>query len=322
MTVPVGICSTAHVHADAYLEVLEDLGAAEVVGLAADDHRAEELGRAHEVPVRPQEAILEDAEAVVVASTNADRSRWIEPAAAAGVAVLAEKPLATTTARAEQLVATCAEAGVTLAVAMPLRHCRPAERARKLLLDGAIGDLEAVSGTNRGLLPGGWFQDPDAAGGGAVMDHTVHIVDLVCWWTGERVEEVYAETATYFHDGPLEDVNYLSMTLSDGTIVSLDGSWSRPEGWRFWGDATVELVGTDGTMDVDCFGDVLTLTRSGAGGESVHYGRDPNRRLLEQFLATVAGGGGHIATGREAVDAVAVVEAAYESADRGEPVTV
>jgi predicted dehydrogenase len=30
-------------------------------------------------------------------------------------------------------------------------------------------------------MPGGWFCDPLLAGGGAVIDHTVHVIDLLRW---------------------------------------------------------------------------------------------------------------------------------------------
>jgi predicted dehydrogenase len=39
----------------------------------------------------------------------------------------------------------------------------------------------AVNATNHGQIPGGWFLDPEASGGGAVMDHTVHVADLLRW---------------------------------------------------------------------------------------------------------------------------------------------
>lgn len=320
MTVRVGLCSTAHVHAEGYAALLAEMAEVEFVGVAHDDHDAAAVAESVDVPVREQGELLEVADAVIVASTNTNRQTWIEPAAAAGVDVLAEKPLATTVDEAQRLADLCAD--VTLGVAMPLRHSVPAARARSLVADDAIGDLVAISGCNRGLLPGGWFQDPEAAGGGAVMDHTVHIVDLVQWLTGERVTEIYAETATRFHDGPLEDVNHLSMTLSDGTVFSLDGSWSKPEEFRFWGDATVELVGTEGTISLDCFAETARLTESGDGESALYLGVDPNERMLAEFVAAVRDGTGQVTPAAAGVDAVRVLEAAYESADQERPVSI
>ena len=155
------------------------------------------------------------------------------------------------------------------------------------------------------------------------MDHTVHIVDLVHWLTGQRVAEVYAETATRFTDASVEDVNVLSMTLEDGTPFLLDGSWSKPDAWESWGDAFLEITGTDGVIDVDCFAQRYRVTRDEApeGVSSVFYGTDPNRRMLERFAETVRGTE-PASPARDAVDALAVVDAAYRSAERTEAVAV
>lgn len=323
MTVRIGLCSHAHIHASTYATILDQLDAVELVGLATERDGAEAFAREHDLVLLDRETLLDVADAVVVASTNADRERWVVPAAEGGVDVLCEKPLAPSAATAAQLDSACREARVTLAMAMPLRHCVPAVQAKELLTDDVIGDLKAVCGTNRGLLPGGWFRDPEAAGGGAVMDHTVHVVDLVHWLTGERVDTVYADTATRFHDGPLEDVNLLSMTLTDGTAFSLDGSWSKPEGWRFWGDATVELVGTAGTLAVNCFDEILRSSTVEGGETEVFVGQDPTERLLRSFVAAVCGKSApDLATGTDGVEAVRVIEAAYESATRGHEVAV
>ena len=155
------------------------------------------------------------------------------------------------------------------------------------------------------------------------MDHTVHVVDLVHWLTGTRVGEVYAETATRFADIAVEDVNVLSMALEDGTPFLLDGSWSKPDEWESWGDATLEATGRRGVLDLDVFAQRFRVTRDAApsGVSSVFHGTDPNRRMLERFVETVRGSDS-ASPGGDAADAVAVVEAAYESAAAGKSINV
>jgi predicted dehydrogenase len=326
MTVSLGILSAAHLHSNAYASVVDGLDDAELVGVADDDEeRGREFAADHDTEFAAAGDLLEAADGVVVCSANADHVRWVEAAADAGVDVLCEKPLAPEVAEAERIVGTCEAAGVHLGVAMPLRFSHPARDTKERLTEGELGELRAISGTNRGKMPDGWFADPDASGGGAVLDHTVHIVDLVHWLTGERVSEVYAETATRIHDVPVEDVNVLSMELTDGTQFSLDGSWSRPERWDFWGDATVELVGDDAVLSVDCFDQTFEHTRDGEaadGVQSVYWGTDPNEGLIADFADAVLDGRPPEISGSEGVDAVRVVAAAYESAERGEPVAV
>lgn len=324
--VRIGLLSTAHPHAGAYVAQLADLEGAELVGVADEDaDRGRRFAETHGVEYREADGLLADVDGVAICSANAGHLRWAERAANAGVHVLSEKPLAPTAEDARSVVDVCSDAGVRLGVAMPLRFSVPAREAKRALEDGTVGALEAIVGTNRGKMPGDWFTDPAAAGGGAVMDHTVHIVDLVHWLVGERVAEVYAETGTRFHDIPVEDVNLLSMELADGTQFSLDGSWSRPDNWDFWGDATVSLVGTDATVDVDCFAQKITYTDDREGGDgvqSLYWGTDPNGGLVADFVEAVRDDRPPLITGPEGVEAVAVVEAAYESAERGEPVAV
>lgn len=321
MTVSLGLLSTAHPHSNAYASVVTALDDAELVGIAdSDEERGQAFAATHDTEFVDTDDLLDTVDGVVVCSTNADHAHWVEVAADAGVDVLCEKPLAPVVEDAERIVKTCEAADVRLGVAMPLRFSHPAQEARERLAAGDLGEVRAISGTNRGKMPGGWFSDPEASGGGAVMDHTVHIVDLVHWLTGERVSEVYAETATRMHDIPVEDVNVLSMELTDGTQFSLDGSWSRPEQWDFWGDATVELVGDDAVLSVDCFDQTLTHTRDSV--QSMYWGTDPNEGLIADFVDAIRDDRPLEIPGADGVDAVRVVAAAYDSADRDEPVTV
>ena len=327
MTVRVGILSAAHVHTDAYAGELARRDEVELVGVADPDaERGREVASRHGTEhVGDADALLERIDGGVICAPNAAHREWVQRAADADVDVLCEKPLAPTVADARAIVDIWETSEIGVGVAMPLRFSEPARRAAAALSDGSVGRLRAISGTNRGHMPGGWFVDPELAGGGAVMDHTVHIVDLVSHLTGERVAEVYAEVDTRFHDIAVDDVNVLSMELTDGTDFLLDGSWSKPDEWHSWGDATLELLGEEGTVSVDCTGQSLTHTiekGSGAGVNTVSYGTDTKAGLIGDFLEAIREDTDPLTTPDEGLEAVAVVEAAYESAERSEPVTV
>lgn len=326
MSTRLGILSVAHVHADAYAAILSNLDEVDFVGVA-DENRThgESFAAKYDTSYLETEALLDEVDGAVVCSPNTEHLPWVREAAAAGVDVLCEKPLATKSTIAEDIISITDGYGVELGVAMPLRHSVPAQRLKAAVENGDLGAIKAISGTNRGKMPGGWFTDPSASGGGAAMDHTVHVVDLVHWFTGERVAEVYAETGTRFYDINVEDVNLLSMELTDGTQFSLDGSWSRPEEWDFWGDVTLEVIGTNGVASVDCFDEKYRQTQDAGeepGQRSVFYGTDPNVGMLREFTRTVRGRDTSLVSGREGTDAVAVVEAVYESAHRSDPVEV
>lgn len=319
----VGLCSVAHLHAHAYAAVLADLPGATLAGVAdADETRGREFARAHGTEFVPAEPLLDRCDAAIVCAPNARHRSWVERAVDAGVGILCEKPLATTTADAVAMAERCDAAGVPLGVAMPLRFSPPAVRARERLSE--IGELQFVSGWNRGRMPGDWFVDPDAAGGGAVQDHTVHLVNLVRWLTGREVAEVHAEVASGLHAIDVEDVNVLSMALDDGTPFTLDGSWSRPDSWPNWGDAGAELVGTDGVIAFEHTAQTVRLTSEDGDPpvRAIDWGTDANEGLIRDFLEAVRTGGDPETTAVDGSREVAVVEAAYESARRERPVSV
>lgn len=321
MTVDVGILSAAHVHTGAYAGLLADHDEVTFVGIADDDkQRGRETADEHGAEYRDTDDLLAAVDGVVVCSPNATHKEWVERAADAGVDVLVEKPLAPTYEGAQRIVDICDDAGINAGVCMPMRFSSLALDARSSYEED-IGDLRFVSGTNRGRMPGGWFADPELAGGGAVMDHTVHILNLVRWYTGQEVTEVFAETGTHFHDIQVEDVNVLSMTLEDGTPFTLDGSWSRPEEWNTWGDVTLDLVGTDGTVGFDSTGAQLKYTNED-GVQWLPYQADMNEGLIDDFISAVAADRDPRTTVDEAAKEVAVLEAAYVSSETGEPVDV
>jgi predicted dehydrogenase len=326
-----GLVAPAHAHADAYVAAAAEVERFEFVGVAGDDGYPDEtdaFADRHDLPRRAREDLLGEVDVAVVCGANARHREQVEACADAGVDVLCEKPLATTAADADAIVAACEDAGVALGTAMPVRQAGPARLAKERFDAGAVGDLKAVTGTNllRKMADGGWMTDPDLSGGGAIRDHAVHVVDLVRWFTGQEVAEVYAESGTLFSDLDVEDVCVLSMELEDGTPVSHDGSWRLPENWRAWGGVTLRLTGDGGVLDVDCFDQSFRETREGSAGdggyEEVYWGEDMNAGMLRDFRDALREGRPPAATGRDGAAEVRVVEAAYESVERAEPVAV
>jgi len=196
-------------------------------------------------------------------------------------------------------------------------------RVRELIQKGAIGQVLAITGTNHGQMPGGWFVDPVLAGGGAVMDHTVHVVDLIRWFLGKEFVSVYAEAGYgMLWDVDIDDCGILSMELEDGTIVTQDPSWSRPRTNPTWGDVTLRIVGTKGILDVDAFAQnflVYNDARNKVYQRS--FAEDMDFGLIADFIAMIREDREPSITGYDGLKAMEVALAAYESARTGRPVT-
>ncbi|QVQ52454.1 Gfo/Idh/MocA family oxidoreductase [Spiractinospora alimapuensis] len=324
----VGFLSAAHVHADGYFGNFRAAGA-DVVGVWDDDAgRGRHWAAEHGVPwvESLDELFAAGVDAVVVCSETSKHLELVRRAAAEGVAVLCEKPLATTEEDAREVVDVCARAGVALMTAFPMRFSPPLVEAATLLGEGGLGSVRSCVGTNQSVLPikhGAWFADPELAGGGAVMDHSVHLADILRWLLGADPVEVYAVTNRVLHQDEVEVETgaLLMLTYADGTFASVDASWSRPHDYPTWGGLTLSVVGDNGVVDVDAFSQHLT-TQGGPGGPLAWppWGSDPNQGLIDAFLATARGETTPAVTGEDGLAATRIALAAYRSAESGEPV--
>ncbi len=325
----IGILSFAHIHAEAYVQHLRAIPGVALIGLADEDlARGQHYAAQFDAPLFPSyEALLaEQPAAVLVCSENSKHRPLVELAAAAGVHVLCEKPLATTLADAEALIAACAHAGVTLMTAFPMRFSAPVTELKARLDAGDLERIYCCNATNQGQVPArhrAWFVDPDLAGGGAIMDHTVHLVDLLRWYLGSEVVEVYAQTNRIFHaaEVTVETGGLLMLTFANGVFASIDCSWSKPDAYPTWGGLTFELVSERGAVRVDAFKQNLTVYRQGRERAAwAHWGSDADGAMLAEFVAAIREDRPPRISGLDGYRALEVAQAAYASAASGRPV--
>jgi predicted dehydrogenase len=322
----VGIISFAHGHANGNARCLAQLPDVELAAIAdCDEARlADAVDRFGGDAYTDYRDLLarSDIEAVLVTSPNADHAEHVIAAAKSKKHVLCEKPIATTRADGMAMVAACREHGVKFQTAFPVRFSAPAVALRRMVREGAIGTPLAVKATNPGSYPGGWFGDPELAGGGAVMDHTVHVADLLRWIFEAEITRVYAEIDTRLHpELPVDDVATVMLTLSNGLIVSLDPSWSRPKTWPTWGGLTMEVIGDRGVISMDAFGQNLQLVEDrGPSHVFVPWAEGGDLPMIRGFVDAIRNDTDPPVTGEDGLRAMEVALCAYESAKRREPV--
>lgn len=171
----IAVLSFAHTHALSYVHALNAMPGVELIaadpdGATAPDDAprgatlAAELGVAYVETY--DEAFAWKPDAVVIAAENSRHRALVERAAAAGVHVLCEKPLATTVEDAIAMREACERAGVILMVAYPVRFAPSVRDAIAELRSGRLGTVLGVTGINNGKLPQdrAWFTDPELAG--------------------------------------------------------------------------------------------------------------------------------------------------------------
>lgn len=308
--------SAAHVHAGGYAACLNAVPNVDFVGLWDDNvERGESAASVWNVPFQPDlNALLNTVDAVVITAENVRHAELTRAAAANGCSVLCEKPLATSKADGEAMISACRDAGVQLMTAFPCRFSPVAIRLKQTVDSGAIGKVLAIKGTNRGKGPGGWFADLKLSGGGAVMDHTVHVADLIHWITGARARTVSAEVDNSFRHGDYDDAGNVFIRYEDGMFATIDCSWSRPKSFPTWGDVTLEIIGEKGSVYGDLFAQHFTVYSDITNRvDEAFWGDGLDLGMIAAFAASVEQGTPVPITGEDGFAAAKIALAAYES---------
>jgi predicted dehydrogenase len=318
-TVRVAVLSFAHGHAYGYASVLTQLPDVELVVIADDDEgrgrdaaerfRTEWTGDYHDVVNR------DDVDAVIICSENVRHREMTIAAAEAGKHVLCEKPLATSVDDAQAMIDACERAGVKLMTAFPVRFNASIVALRDAIRDGMIGESLVISARNPGTNPGSWFVDPALSGGGAVIDHTVHVVDVLRWIFDAEITEVYAESDNRMTGHECDDTGLLMFKLSNGVPVSLDTTWSRPTNWPIWGGVTIDVIGEKGVLFANAFNNNYEMAETNGPSfawKSVEVTGDPE--MVGAFIEAVRNDTEVPVTGVDGLRAVEVALKAMESA--------
>jgi 1,5-anhydro-D-fructose reductase (1,5-anhydro-D-mannitol-forming) len=237
-------------------------------------------------------------DAVYVAVPNAAHRPVVEAAAAAGTAVLCEKPLAADARDAQALVAAADRAGVLLGTAYDQRWHPAHVQLRALLPE--LGTVTAVRIVYCCWLPADWTPDGGPhdnwrvdrarAGGGAAIDLAPHGLDLVGVLLGEDVVELSALLQRRVHGYPVDDGALLSGRTAGGVLVDLHVAFNTPDALP---RRRLEVVGTRGmAVAVDTMGQTAggTLTLHRPDPVDVPFaGTSPFAAQFAAFTAAVAG---------------------------------
>ena len=326
----IAVLSFAHTHALSYVHALKEMPGVELIaadpdGAAAPDDAprgaelAAELGVAYVDTY--DEAFAWGPDAVVIAAENSRHRALVERAAAAGVHVLCEKPLATTVEDAVAMQEACDRAGVILMVAYPVRFAPSVRDAIAELRKGRLGRILGVTGINNGKLPQdrAWFTDPALAGGGALVDHVVHCADLLDELLGERPQSVRAVSNRILHaqrDLDVETGGLVTIQYPSGVVATIDCSWSWPMSSATWGGLTLQVVAEHGTVTVSPF--AKGVAGHDARGETWSpVGADLDTLLLDEFVRALREGRQPQPDAGVGIRTAEIARAALASAARG-----
>ncbi|HIC87948.1 MAG TPA: Gfo/Idh/MocA family oxidoreductase [Anaerolineae bacterium] len=241
-----GFISTQHAWA-----IKECRGGELRVACDIDPSRAEALASRYGAEATTNfDAVLrrEDVDVVNICTLPVLHAEMAIKAAQAGKHVLVEKPIAPTLEEADQMIASCRQAGVKLAVIHQMRFSTINRRMKELLDAGAIGKPFFIDVTYRTFRPQAYFDRNERGtgrldGGGAFITHAIHDLDVILMFMGP-VRSVMARKAVLGHVMEVEDMGVALFEFENGAM----GILSAGTCIKRHHDRTVEIHGPEGTL--------------------------------------------------------------------------
>ena len=271
-----------------------------------------------------------EVEAIVVATPPRTHHAIARRALDAGKHVLVEKPLATTSADARDLISAAEENDLVLMPGHTFVYSPAVNKVRELIQSGELGDVYFVTSSRMNL---GKYQ-PD----GVVCDLAPHDLSILMYWLEQPVVQISTSARSVFQDG-VPETAFISLLFDQGTAANVQISWLAPRKVR-----QMVVVGSrrmvqydDGASDESVrvydrgmefttpanFGEYQLTYRSGDVVLPRIDAAEPLGLELADFAGAVRTGAEPRSNAQLGLDIVLAIEGAEESLERGgEPVSL
>ena len=276
---------------------------------------------------------IERLDALSVCTPTASHRPVVEAAAAAGVHILLEKPMATTVDDCDAIDRVCRGAGVVLMLGFTHRFHPELLEARRRIAEGELGTpglaQDMFTFGEHGPWPD-WYYDRAISGGGELMHDAVHMVDRLAWLLDDPIMEVYGRTTSYARGlSGVEDGGVATLAFAAGAIGSIfvnEASYPLhrdADTVPMPGRMELEIHGPRGTIRyrtwhelvIDVAGRAtVRLVRAGPGAEMAAE--------IRAFLDAVRARSAPPVGAAEGRRGIAVIQSIYEAERRRRPVLV
>ena len=321
-----GLIGASTIASEHMIGAMRANGGEVVAVMSSHAERGADYARRHGISRSTAElsALVEsaDIDAVYISTTNELHREQLFAAAAAGKHVMCEKPLALDLADARAMVAECHKRGVVMGTNHHLRNAATHRAMRDAIAQGRIGKPLFARVFHAVYLPPhlqGWRLTTPGAGGGVILDITVHDADTLRFVLGEEPVAVSAMASRAgMASSGLEDGAMGIVRFASGALAQFHDAFTTK-----YATTGFEVHGSEGSLiATDCMtqqpkGEVLL--RTAAGEEKLNLAHEPLYvRSLRLFQNAVAGEGAPSATGEDGVRSLAVALAAVEAARTGQ----
>lgn len=269
-------------------------------------------------------------DAVVIVTPTRFHCQMAIDAAAAGIHILCEKPMAMTPTECDTMISAADAAGVKLQIGFMRRFAPAFQELKARVAAGEVGDVVSVRSLTHGpSVPQPWMYDL-AVSNGPLAEVNSHDIDTVRWITGSDITEVYAiggnfrspEAKAGFPDF------YDNVTLIAKFANGMQGSISGAQGVRYGYDSRCEVLGTKGILFAGSLkmNAVTSCTEDGMSSPIIKSWRDLYAEAYlnedKAFVRCILEDTPPEITGLDGKRAVQVVNAGNESIRTGLPVKI
>ena len=271
-----------------------------------DENRARQISEKYAVPFHTnldKFLATKNLQAVTICTPTQTHFQVAMQSLESGKHLLIEKPMTGKQDTAEKLVKTAEHQGLKLLVGF-IERFNPGVRAVKSMLkEKVVGDLIIATGRRVTRWP---VRVGDV---GVVKDTAIHDIDAMRYLLEEEVSAVYAQTGSLKHS--FEDYAEIMLRFEGGTTGFIDANWLTPRKVR-----TLIITGSEATINLDYLTQEMTIENSERLVKPYTQPEEPLKVELENFVATVGEDRESSPSGRDALRAIQICDAALESGQK------
>jgi len=321
----IGYGYTGKIHAQAWLA---ESGARLTAVADAQSDRLSGLPPGVRAYANHEDLLRSEVDAVSVCLPTYLHCKAASDALACGKHVLVEKPIAVNVGEAQCMLRAARAAGRVLYVGMTHRFYPELQEAKKLIDDGAIGDIVACTDCaleHLGFLDlPPWYLQRRFAGGGAALTSGIHLIDRLRWFTGDEVTSVAGSAANPYFGSDVEDAAQMFLRFQRGVSAEITLAFMR-ESHPLVCD--LRIIGSRGTIVVHTWRG-YELWNAKGHQEKILYTDEPHVTKVQvgiggeiaEFCSSIATGRQPWPSAEESTRALAIVMAFYRAAETEEMV--
>lgn len=246
---------------------------------------------------------IDDIEVVNICVPTVFHHDVVMRAIEAGKNVLVEKPIASKLNEAEEMIKAAEDAGVTLATGHVERFNPAVRVAKKLIDEGAIGEVVTANSKRLGPFP------PRIRDVGVAIDLAIHDIDIFNYLFNSRANTVFANMSSKLKNCEFEDHAEIMTKYDSGVLSILETNWLTPYKKR-----QLNITGIDGIISVDYGNQTVTLFKENNQVEDIKVeNKEPLKEELRSFVDCVQNNTPPEVSGKEGYEALRIVDAAMTS---------